>query len=92
MIVLVISLLWLSTACPWPTTITKDFDLRGYRAASDSNGDLVTLLPGVDTTKLSNKPIQADERCRPIITINAQMPGPTIIAHKGQTLNIIVYN
>ena len=73
--------------------ITKDFvNLRGYRAAFDSNGDLVTLLPEVDTTKLSIKPIQADGKCRPIITINAQMPGPTIIAHEGQTLNIIVYN
>ena len=73
--------------------ITKDFaNLRGYRAAFNSNGDLVTLLPGVDTTKLSIKPIQADGKCRPIITVNAQMPGPTIIAHEGQILNVIVYN
>ena len=49
-------------------------------------------MPGVDTAKLSIKPIQADGKCRLIITINAQMPGPTIIAYEGQTLNIIVYN
>ena len=73
--------------------ITKEFrQLRGYRAAFDSNGSLVTLLPGIDTTKLSVKPIQTDGTYRPIITINAQMPGPTIIAHEGQTLNVIVHN
>jgi len=73
--------------------LTKEFrQLKGYQAAFDSNGDLVTLIPGIDTTKLSIKPIQADGRYRPIITINAQMPGPTIIAHEGQTLNVTVHN
>ncbi|XP_065895032.1 uncharacterized protein [Dysidea avara] len=66
--------------------------LRGYRAAFDSNGTLVTLLPGVDTTKLAMKPIQTDGTYRPIITVNGQMPGPTIIAHESQTLNVTVYN
>ena len=73
--------------------ITKDYaQVRGYRAAFNSNGNLVSLLPGVDTTTLSIKPIQTDGQYRTIITINAQMPGPTIIAHEGQTLNVKVYN
>ena len=47
-------------------------------------------LPNGKFCYLSIKPIQADGRCKPIITINAQMPGPTIIVHEGQAL--IVYN
>ena len=36
--------------------------------------------------------IQADGSFRTIITINGQMPGPTIIAHANQTLSINVFN
>ena len=71
--------------------ITPDMrELRGYRAVFDSNGDLMLLrdisgdLPPIF--------IQADGHFRPIITINGQMPGPTIIAHENQNLSITVFN
>ena len=69
-------------------------ELRGYRAAFNSTGNLVTLLqePEVPDTDMLLPPIQADGCYRPLIAINAQMPGPTIIAHENQTLNITVYN
>ena len=70
-------------------------ELKGYRAQFKSNGDLVPLL---DDSSLPDNfdtlppPIQADGHFRPIITINGQMPGPTIIAHEGQELTITVHN
>ena len=44
-----------------------------------------------DTTGLQ-PPITTDGEFRPLITINGQMPGPTIIARPGQYLNITVHN
>jgi len=69
-------------------------ELRGYRAAFNSTGNIVTLLqePGIPDARELLPPIQTDGCFRPLITINAQMPGPTIIAHENQTLNITVYN
>ena len=73
--------------------ITDEFrELKGFRAGFDSNGNLIPLLSDTDVSNLVISPIQADGYFRPIITINAQMPGPTIIAHEGQVLNITVYN
>ena len=64
---------------------------RSYRVAFNSMGNLVQLENPID---LSNLPpaIQADGQYRTIIAINAQMPGPMIIAHENQTLNITVFN
>ena len=39
-----------------------------------------------------HEPITVDGEFRPLITINGQMPGPTIIAREGQNLKITVYN
>ena len=73
--------------------ITDEFrELKGFRAGFDSNGNLIPLLSDTDVSNLVIPPIQADGHFRPIITINAQMPGPTIIAHEGQVLNITVFN
>ena len=80
------------TSMTYYNITTELKQLRGYRAAFDSNGNLVTLLPGVDTTKLAVEPIQTDGTYRTIITINAQIPGPTIITHENQTLQVTVYN
>jgi len=72
--------------------VTDEFrELRGFRADFDSEGNLVPLRENI-TGNLSINPIQTDGHFRPIITINAQMPGPTIIAHEDQTLSITVYN
>ena len=71
-------------------TDTKN-TLRGYRATFDSNGTLVTLRPN-DPIEGLQPPIITDGHFRPIITVNGQMPGPTIIAHENQVLNITVYN
>jgi len=72
--------------------LSRDFrELRGYRATFSSAGKLELLRSGLDVTNL-RPPILTDGHFRPIITINAQMPGPSIIAHEGQTLNITVYN
>ena len=73
--------------------ISKDFrEYRSYRFAFDSTGDIRYIRNrGLDTSKLV-PPIQTDGHFRSIITINAQMPGPTIIAHYNQTLNIKVFN
>ena len=72
--------------------ITDDKNtLKGYRAVFDSNGNLITLRPN-DPIKGLQPPIIADGHFRPMITINGQMPGPTIIAHKYQVLNVTVYN
>ena len=38
------------------------------------------------------EPITVDGEFRSIITVNYQMPGPTIIANENQILNITVYN
>ena len=66
-------------------------ELKGYRAAFNSSGNVVTLNPDVNTEYMQ-PPIITDGRFRPIITINGHMPGPTIIAHKNQRLVITVYN
>ena len=69
-------------------------ELRGYRAAFNSAGNIVTLLqePGIPDRESLLPPIQTDGCFRPLIAINGQMPGPTIVAHSNQTLNITVYN
>ena len=63
--------------------------LKGHRARFDSNGELGTL-----SDEIIDHPIfiQTDGHFRPIITVNGQMPGPTIIAHENQRLKITVYN
>ena len=67
-------------------------DLEGFRATFDSNGTIVPLLDEVDTSEVKLQPIQADGHFRPIATINAQLPAPTIIVRENQTLNVTVYN
>ena len=70
--------------------ITSDIrELQGYRAAFDSNGDLMTLDQNGNTLPIF---IQTDGHFRPLIAINGQMPGPTIITHENQRLNITVFN
>ena len=72
--------------------ITKESRLRSYRVAFNSTGNFMPLInPGGDISTFV-APIQTDGHFRTIITINAQMPGPTIIAHHNQTLNITVFN
>ena len=74
--------------------ITEDLrELRGFRARFDSSGDLV-ILPDNDFTDDSRPPIfiQTDGHFRPLIAINAQMPGPTIVAHENQRIKITVFN
>ena len=68
--------------------------LKGYRVAFDSSGNLGSLnseeiIP--DNPPLTTF-VQADGCFRTIITVNGQMPGPTIIAHGNQILNITVIN
>ena len=68
--------------------------LKGYRAAFNSSGHLGILN---SEEMISDNPppttfIQADGCFRTIITVNGQMPGPTIIAHGDQMLNITVLN
>ena len=72
--------------------ISRNFrELQGYRASFTSAGHLYSLteVPGIPNLL---SPIQTDGHFRAIITINAQMPGPAIIAHENQTLNITVFN
>jgi len=66
-------------------------ELKGYRATFDSKGNMVTLRPDDNVTNMQ-PPIMTDGHFRPIIAINGQMPGPTIIAHEKQRLIITVYN
>ena len=65
--------------------------LKGYRATFDADGNLITLRPDDPVAGLQ-PPIITDGHFRPMITVNGQMPAPTIIAHKNQILNITVYN
>ena len=65
-------------------------NLRGYRAYYD--GFELNLLDDSNDRSKLRKPITVDGEFRSIITVNYQMPGPTIIANKNQTLNINVYN
>ena len=73
--------------------ISRNFrELQGYRAGFNSTGYVMPLIsPNRDVSNLL-PPIQTDGHFRTIITINAQMPGPTIIAHENQTLHITVFN
>ena len=73
--------------------ISKKFrETQGYRASFNSTGYVVPLIPQDDDVSNFLPPIQTDGHFRSIITINAQMPGPTIVAHYNQTLNISVFN
>ena len=75
------------------TYYENNTNLVGYRAKY-SNGILDFLNfrnNGMDKSLLK-KPITLDGEFRPILTINGQMPGPTIIAEKDQWLYITVYN
>ena len=74
--------------------ISKHFrEVPGYRASFNSTGYVVAPLAPQNIDVLNFlPPIQTDGHFRSIITINAQMPGPTIIAHYNQTLNITVFN
>ena len=73
------------------TNYNDSRNLKGYRARFQPDGSL-TLVNNSMAKGYWSPPIQADGYYRPIITINAQMPGPMIIAHKNQTLHITVYN
>ena len=68
--------------------------LNGTRVAFDSSGHLGSL--NSEEIIPDNPPptvfVQADGYFRSIITVNGQMPGPTIIAHENQMLNITVLN
>ena len=68
--------------------------LNGTRVAFNSNGHL-RGLNSEESIHYNPPPttfIQADGYFRSIITVNGQMPGPTIIAHVNQKLNITVLN
>ena len=67
-------------------------DFEGFRATFDSNGTIVPLLDEVDISEIRLQPIQADGYFRPVITINGQIPAPTIILNENQILNVTVYN
>ncbi|XP_065894019.1 uncharacterized protein [Dysidea avara] len=66
--------------------------MKGIRAAFDSKQQLVILDPKDKINDKMQHPIVTDGYFRPIITINGQMPGPTIIAYKNQRMKITVYN
>ena len=80
-----------------PLTTMAYYDIsnvrpRAYRVNFNSTGHLVPLRdPGSDVSKFI-PPIQTDGHFQTIIAINGQMPGPTIITHYNQTLNITVFN
>ena len=72
-------------------------NLRGYRAKYTSSQQLDFLDASYSGNIYVNKstlrkPIMVDGEFRSIITVNKQMPGPTIIANKDQMLHITVYN
>ena len=66
--------------------------LVGYRAYFNSEGELKFYDPNLNINETLNQPITTDGGFRPLITINGQMPGPTIIARENQTLHVTVYN
>ena len=83
-----------STSMTYYNISTSFRELQGYRASFNSTGYVKPLMippPNVDVSNLL-PPIQTDGHFRTIITINAQMPGPAIIAHENQTLHITVFN
>ena len=83
-----------STSMTYYNILTSFRELQGYRASFNSTGYVKPLMippPNVDVLNLL-PPIQTDGHFRTIITINAQMPGPAIIAHENQTLHITVFN
>ena len=65
-------------------------NLKGFRAYYD--GFELNLFNRSASQMELRKPITVDGEFRSIITINYQMPGPTIIAKENQILNINVYN
>jgi len=67
-------------------------EYEGFIATFDANGTIVPLLDEIDASNVYLQPIQADGYFRPILTINGQMPSPTIIVNENQTLNVTVYN
>lgn len=73
--------------------ITENYtNLRGYRAYyHDGELDFFNRSLDIDISEL-REPITVDGEFRSIITVNYQMPGPTIIAEENQTLHITVYN
>ena len=72
----------------------QERQLVGYRAYFNKEGELKFYDSNltIDKEVFINQPITTDGEFRPLITINSQMPGPTIIARENQTLHIIVYN
>ena len=71
-----------------------DRKLVGCRANFTDEGILNTLRETETCNDVSDlqAPITTDGEFRPLITINGQMPGPTIIARRNQRLRITVYN
>ena len=74
-------------------------NLQGYKAhyykESDFNFtlDFFNLNEHMSTSKsMLKEPITVDGEFRSIITVNYQMPGPTIIVNENQILNITVHN
>ena len=68
--------------------------LVGCRANFTDEGDLLTLRNTETCNDVSGLqlPITTDGEFRSLITINGNMPGPTIIAKQDQRLRITVYN
>ena len=64
-------------------------ELKGYRAKFDAKGNLITLRQNDSIAGLQPPIIIiTDGHFRSMITVNGQMPGPTIIAHKNQILSL----
>ena len=68
--------------------------LVGCRARFDEQGELVNVSKNkrCNETDQLHPPITVDGEYRPLITVNGQMPGPTIIARPNQNLHVTVYN
>ena len=74
-------------------------DLKGYKAYYYQISEIDYELDFFDRSKNMNisrsmlkEPITVDGEFRSIITINYQMPGPTIIVNENQELSITVHN
>jgi len=69
--------------------------LIGYRARYSypygREPDIITSNEPNNVGSL-HKPITVDGEFRPLITVNGQMPGPTILVKENQMLHITVYN
>ena len=68
-------------------------ELVGYRAYFNASGSLTFFNDELNVVaQMLDQPITTDGWFRPLITVNGQMPGPTIIARENQMLHITVHN